>query len=192
MNDAILVIQNRVKDVIDEKRYRHTIGVAHTAACMAMRYGIDPERAYLAGVLHDCAKGYPDAEYLKICEENHIDITDSERANPSLLHAKLGAFFAETTYGITDREILSSIRCHTTGKPDMTLLEKIIYIADYIEPGRNIPASNMDEIRYLAFTDIDNCLIIILKNISDYLLNSGKIIDNTTQETYDYYKRTVL
>ena len=190
MTDEIMSIQDKVKEAVDAKRFRHILGVAHTAACMAMRYGMDVEQAYLAGVLHDCAKGYSKEEYLKICREKGIPVTDSEEKNPSLLHAKLGAYFAQTLYNTDDEEILSAIRCHTTGKPDMSMLDMIIYIADYIEPNRHI-RTNMDEIRQLAFTDIDKCLLIILGNTVEHLKKSGKAIDTTTQDTFDYYsKRT--
>ena len=183
-------VEERVKTAVDEKRFRHILGVAHTAASMAMCYGLDVDRAYLAGVLHDCAKGYSKEEYLDICREKGIPITDSEEKSPSLLHAKLGAYLAKTLYGVTDEEILSSIECHTTGKPGMTLFEKIIYIADYIEPNRHI-RTNMDEIRQYAFSDIDKCLLIILKNTVDHLKRSDKAIDLTTKETYDYYSGLV-
>ncbi len=188
MTEEIIKIQESVKETINVHRFRHTLGVAYVAACMAMRYGLDVERAYLAGVLHDCAKGLSNEDYINLCHENDIPITSYEEKSPSLLHAKLGAHFAHIKYGIDDEEILSAIRCHTTGKPDMTMLEKIIYISDYIEPNRDIP-TNMDEIRQLAFTDIDKCLLVILKNTVDYLERSDKLIDKTTMDTYEYYKR---
>ncbi|MBR5337310.1 MAG: bis(5'-nucleosyl)-tetraphosphatase (symmetrical) YqeK [Lachnospiraceae bacterium] len=190
MTDEILEIQSKVEKAVDGKRFRHILGVAHTAACMAMCYGLDVDRAYLAGVLHDCAKGYKKEEYLSICRDKGIPITPSEEKSPSLLHAKLGAYFAETLYNTDDWEILSAIRCHTTGKPNMSLLDKIIYIADYIEPNRHI-RTDMDTIRKIAFTDIDKCLLIILENTVSYLEQSGKSIDMTTKETYEYYRDTV-
>lgn len=189
MTDEILDIQKKVKEEIDEKRYIHTLGVANVAACLAMRYGFDVDRAYLTGLLHDCAKGYSDDDYLKICKENDISISESEKLNPSLLHAKLGAHFAGQRYNVYDEEILSAIRCHTTGKPGMSLLDKIIYIADYIEPSRRLRI-HMEEIRRAAFSDIDPCLLMILGDTVEYLKSSGKIIDTATQETYDYYKNT--
>ena len=90
----------------------------------------------LAGLLHDCAKCIPGENKIKMCEKYHLNVSEVERENPSLLHAKLGAFLAAKKYHIEDKEIINAIASHTTGHPHMTLLEKIIYIADYIEPGR--------------------------------------------------------
>ena len=105
-----------------------------------------------------------------------------------LLHAKLGACLAHEKYGVTDKEIIHAIESHTTGCPAMTMLEKIIYIADYIEPGRR-ELPNMADVRRLAFQNIDECLYRILKDSLVYL-NSRKIaVDPMTQKTYDYYKK---
>ena len=136
MTETILKMQKKVKRYLDKDRYDHTIGVMHTAGCLAMRYGANLEQALTAGLLHDCAKCVPADEKIKLCEKNHIEISDAEYKNPGLLHAKLGAFFAREKYGIENEEILRSIESHTTGRPNMSLLDKIIYIADYIEPGR--------------------------------------------------------
>ena len=103
-----------------------------------MCYGADLEKALTAGLLHDCAKGRGVKEQIRYCEKHGILLTEAELAMPALIHAKLGAYLAEKDYGITDPEILDAITYHTTGRPDMSLLEKIIYIADYIEPNRRI------------------------------------------------------
>ena len=122
------------------------------------------------------------------CRKNHIFITPAEQANPSLLHAKLGAYLAATKYHIGDRTILNAIACHTTGKPEMTLLDKIIYIADYIEPNRaELP--NMGEARRLAFEDIDECLYLLLRDSLIYLQTKGLPVDPATEKTYNYYKK---
>ena len=132
MTETILKMQKKVKRYLDKDRYDHTIGVMHTAGCLAMRYGANLEQALTAGLLHDCAKCVPADEKIKLCEKNHIEISDAEYKNPGLLHTKLGAFFARKKYGIENEEILRSIESHTTGRPNMSLLDKIIYIADYI------------------------------------------------------------
>ena len=142
-------------------RFDHTLGVAYTAANMAFLYGADIEKALIAGYLHDCAKCMTHEEQIKICEKNDIEITEVERKNHSLLHAKVGMYLARTKYDVYDPEILGAIRWHTTGREDMTLLEKIVYIADFIEPNRR-PLENMAEIRKEAFTDLDKCLAHIL------------------------------
>ena len=126
-----------------------------------MAYGYDMQKAMLAGLLHDCAKCIPNDEKLRLCEENDILISSVERENPFLLHAKLGALLAKTEYDVTDPLILHAIKVHTTGEPDMNILDKIIYIADYIEPNRN-KAANLDRVRELAFHDLDVCMAEIL------------------------------
>lgn len=187
MNSKIEEMRLRLVQELDEPRYQHTLGVMYTAASMAMRYGEDVEKALIAGLLHDCAKCIPGVEKIQMCNENGIEISDTEMKNPGLLHAKLGAFLAEKEYGVNDSDILMSIRSHTTGRPTMSLLEKIIYIADFMEPGRK-ELPNMADVRKLAFEDIDKCLFRILKDSLVYLKSRDFAIDPMTEETYNYYK----
>lgn len=188
-NNNIEKLRKQVKKALkkDKMRFRHTIGVADTSACLAMRYGYDMEKAYIAGLLHDCAKCIPDEIKIQECNDNNIEISDIEYNSPYLLHSKLGAFYAKTKYGITDDDICSAITYHTTGKPDMSLLDKIIFIADYIEPYRN-KAGNLSEIRSLTFIDIDKAINVVLHDTIEYLKESGKPIDQTTVDTYNFYK----
>ena len=181
-------IKKKLKNELDESRYEHTIGVMDTAACLAMRYGADLTQALVAGLLHDCATCIPNDKKLKLCRKNGIEVTPFEEKAPFLLHAKLGAWMAEHEYHVSDPAILSAIACHTTGKPDMSLLDKIVFIADYIEPGRN-KAPGLPEIRRLSFTDIDQALIRILSDTLDYLASSNDPIDPATQNVLDYYLR---
>ena len=128
MNHELTFIQNELKKELDEPRYQHTLGVMYTASAMAMCHGADLTQALTAGLLHDCAKCIPADEKIRMCKEHEIPVTDIEYANPGLLHAKLGAYLAEEKYGILDPVILDAIRYHTTGRPEMTLMDKIIYI----------------------------------------------------------------
>ena len=176
-----------LRKYLDRDRFEHSEGVMYTAAALAMRYGENLEKAQIAGILHDCAKCIPDNKKLKICEKNHIEITEAERCSPFLLHAKVGAYIAKEKYNIEDTEILDAIACHTTGKPAMTLLEKIIYISDYIEPMRN-KASNLEEVRKMAFVDLDETLFKILSDTLVYLEKSSKKMDPMTMQTYEYYR----
>ncbi len=180
-------IKKSMEKVLDSKRYEHTLGVEYTAAALAMRYDASLEDARIAGLLHDCAKCLSDEKRLSFCEKHNISINDVERKNPSLLHAKVGSFLAMEEYHVENLEIVSAILNHTTGRPGMTLLEKIIFIADYIEPGRK-QAPNLSEIRKLAFIDLDQALIRILEDTLTHLENNEKgEIDPMTQKTYDYY-----
>ena len=187
MNQKIDKISKKLKKKLDAGRYEHTLGVMYTAGAMAMAYGIDLESALLAGLLHDCAKCIPGREKIKICRKNGISVSKVELANPSLLHAKLGAFIAQTEYMIEDDDILNAIKSHTTGRPKMSTLEKIVYIADYIEPNRQ-PLPNMNEARYLAFHDLNECLYLILRDSVVYLKSKDMPIDEMTEKTFNYYK----
>lgn len=180
-------LEKQIKKKLDEDRYRHTLGVAYTAAALAMRFQYPVDKAYLAGLLHDCAKCIDNEKKLSLCEKHEIEITPYEAAHPYLLHSKLGSFLAREKYGIEDEEILSAIRWHTTGHPDMTLLEKIIFVSDYIEPNRK-KQPNLEEVRTLCFQDLDSGLIKILEDTLDYLHGKQDSIDEMTQETYLFYK----
>lgn len=187
MNEKLAKMQKKVKKYLDEDRYQHTLGVMYTAGALAMCHGIHIDKALTAGLLHDCAKCIPPEKKIKICRKNHILISEVEHANPGLLHAKLGAHFAEKKYHITDADILCAIRCHTTGRPAMSELDKVIYIADYIEPGR-IELPNMGAVRKLAFQNLDACVIRILEDSLIYLESRNIPLDPLTEQTYRYYK----
>ncbi|MGN1146822.1 MAG: bis(5'-nucleosyl)-tetraphosphatase (symmetrical) YqeK [Lachnospiraceae bacterium] len=180
-------IRKAMEKVQDEKRYEHTLRVAYTATALAMRYGASIENAELAGLLHDCAKCMDDEKRIAICEKHHIMITEIERRNPFLLHAKVGSFLAMNTYHVHDGEVINAILNHTTGRPGMSLLEKIIFVADYIEPGRK-QAPNLAEIRRMAFIDLDKAMLQILEDTLDYLQSTAGEIDPMTERTYEYYR----
>ena len=137
MNDQIPYFRQRLQEKLPPMRYEHSLGVAYTAMALAMRYEYDLDRAEVAGLLHDCAKYYSDGEIIKKCRKHEIPLSEAEIQAPAVLHAKYGAWMAQHRYGVSDPEILSAIRWHTTGKAEMSLLDKIIYIADYIEPRRD-------------------------------------------------------
>ena len=184
----LMKIAAKLKKYLDEDRLWHTLGVMQMSASLAIRYDYPMERAQLAGLLHDCAKCIPAKKKLKICKENKIPVTDFEREHTFLLHAKVGAWVAREKYGMTDPEILSAITWHTTGKEDMTLLEKIVYVADYLEPKRD-QAPNLGEIRKLAFIDLDRALLKILQDTLNYLGDSPEDVDSMTKSTYDFYQQ---
>ena len=180
-------IQEKLMKALDNPRYEHTIGVMYTAGCMAMAHGYDVKQSMLAGLLHDCAKCMTHEERLLLCEKYGVEVTPSELENKALLHAKAGAILAKIEYDITDIDILHAIAVHTTGEPDMNTLDKIIYIADYIEPGRD-KAPNLELVRSLAYQDLDACMAQILYDTLNYLNSRGGLIDPTTAETNEFYK----
>jgi predicted HD superfamily hydrolase involved in NAD metabolism len=181
------LLQKQMKEELSDDRFEHTIGVMYTAESLAMRYGVDMTKAAVAGLLHDCAKCIPNAQKLKMCKKHGIEITEMEEKNPSLLHAKLGAYMAEAAYGVDDPEILSAIKWHTTGKPDMSMLDIIIYMADYIEPNRD-KAPNLKQIRKLCFENIEEALYQVLEGTLEYLSDRPDMIDPMTKISYDFYK----
>ena len=181
-------IRKRLKKSLSEARYAHSLGVAATASCMAMRYDISlVEKAYLAGLVHDAAKCLTDEEKLRMAAEKGLPVNEYEKASPGLLHAPLGAVIAEESYGIRDPEILSAIRLHTLGKPEMTTLEAILYVADYAEPDRP-DVSYFRAIREAAFRDLDEAAYLTAKTAVDYTRNKGQGVDPRSLETLEYYR----
>lgn len=179
-------IRKKLEKELDVKRFEHTLGVAYTAASLAMCHQADIEQALLAGMLHDCAKCMSNEKKMELCEKHRIPVTDVERQNPFLLHAKVGSHIARKKYHVHDKDVLNAILYHTTGRPQMSQLEKIIYIADYIEPGRK-QAPGLAAIRKLAFQNLDQALLQILKDTLDYLQGMDFPFDPMTQATYNYY-----
>ena len=169
-------------------RFVHTLDVAATAANLAMCYGADLDKAEVAGLLHDCAKCMSLGKMLKVCDKAGTDLSEFEKNSVSLLHSKAGAVLAESRYGVRDEDTLNAIRFHTTGRPGMSLLEKIVFVADYIEPGRD-SAPNLPQVRKLAYESIDDCVLQILKDTLRYLATTGSAVDPMTQKTYEYYRR---
>lgn len=194
MKDEYNKIKEKLSKKLSVKRFDHTIGVSYTAAAMAMRYGLNVDRTAMSGLLHDCAKYMTDDELIEKCTKYGIECSETELRNGYLLHAKLGAYLSKEKYGIEDEEICSAVRYHTTGKPAMSVLEAIVFTADYIEPGRKV-LPNFKLIRSMAFVDLDEAVYLILKNTLSYLNDekeaeqSQKEIDKHSVEAYKYYKK---
>ncbi len=134
-----------LKSNLSEKRYIHSIGTAECAQDLAVRFGQNPEKAYMAGLLHDCAKCFPNEKLMEIIE-NNLHVEKVELMNYKTLHAPVSAFIAKNDFGVEDAEILSAIRWHTLGKIDMTDFEKIIFLADKVEP-KTRDKDYLDEVR---------------------------------------------
>ena len=184
-----LALEERLADALTPHRFRHTLHVADMASALAMCHGHSLPEARLAGLLHDCAKRLPREEMQRIVEEGATPMRAEEKQNPALWHAPVGAYLARTIYEVEEEEILSAIRYHTTGHPDMTLLEKIVYIADFIEPDRT-HTPRLREIRALAFTDPDACVAAIAESTLQYLEEKHKTIDPATRDTWTFYRNT--
>ncbi len=185
ISEELKKIKKDLKKELDKNRYQHTLGVMYTASCLAMRYSGDIQQAMLAGLLHDCAKCIPAERQIHLCEKNRIPMRDVELKNPHLLHAKLGALLAKSQYGIKDKTVLHAIEAHTTGMPNMGLLDKIIFVADYIEPHRD-KAPDLAEVRKLAFDDINEAVLRILYDTIHYLDQRRGAVDPVTYDTYEF------
>ena len=166
-------LREDVRRQMPDKRWRHTLGVAETAVRLAQRYGADPAKAELAALLHDYAKAWPVSRQEQIIREQGLaqDLLDYDK---ELWHAHVGAWAAKTTYGIEDEEVLDAIRYHTSGRERMTLLDKIICLADYIEPGRDFPG--VERIRALAEKSLEEALVAGFDSTIRHLLETGKRI----------------
>lgn len=185
-------IQNRLKKELNKRRFQHTLGVRYTAAALAMRYNYDIKRAEVAGLLHDCAKCFSNEKLLAKCKKYGIEMSEIEARNPYLLHAKYGAFLAKKVYHIEEEDVLQAIIYHTTGRANMSVLEKIIFIADYIEPNRK-EILGLAQVRQSAFEDLDQTMYLILCHTLKYLETEyeKKEIDLNTAQAYEYYKNYV-
>ncbi len=184
---SFVEIKDKLKQELKPQRYEHTIGVADTCACLAMRYDFDIDRAYLAGLLHDCAKNYNNDTLFKLCEKSGIILTEDEFNAPQVLHSIYAPILAKEKYGVDDEEVLSALYYHTTGKADMSILEKIVYVADYIEPNRK-KIKDLDYIRNLSFLDLDKATYTITKNTISYLKQSNKYIHKSSVECYNWFR----
>lgn len=188
MDEQILKYRKQLEKRLDPMRYEHSLSVSYLCVALAMRYGYDIHKAELAGLLHDCAKRFNDLVLIEKCRQKGIPLTEDELQALPVIHAKYGAYLAEHKYGIQDEEILSAIRCHTTGKPEMGTLDKILYIADYIEPRRD-KADNLPAMRFLAFEDLDKTVYALLSSTLDYLENKGVSVDSMTRQAFEYYQK---
>ena len=168
------------------KRVPHVIGCCQTAQALAGQYGANPTDAARAGILHDITKALDGAEQLQLCKKYDIMLTDLERNNAKLLHAKTGAAVAHFVFGENDA-VCDAIYWHTTGKADMTLLEKIIYLADYMEPTRDF--DGVEQLRDLAKTDLDAALLRGFEMSLELLQQRGKAIDPNSRAARDYLLR---
>lgn len=167
MNQAREKMIESVQAQMPEQRWQHTQGVMDTAIRLANKYGADPLKAELAAILHDVAKYWPTARLEEIIRKQHMP-PELLLHDKQLWHAPVGAYVAQHEYGIEDEEILDAIRYHTSGRVHMTLLDKIVCLADYIEPGRDFPG--VDRIRELAERDVNTALVAGFDSTVSFLL----------------------
>lgn len=167
------------KKRLSAKRYQHTLNVRRMAVKLAKRWGADPEKAALAALLHDTAKELPREEMLQILNDNAIMAENAQNRPSPVWHGICAAILAQTQWGVEDEEVLSAIRCHTTGKPDMSLLDEIVFLADMTSAERDYP--EVDYLRKLEKKDIHQAMREALEMNLHWLEESGKPVDEETR-----------
>lgn len=166
--------QEIIRKKLSDKRYGHSVRVADVAEKLAISHGMDVEKARVAGLLHDYCKEWPKKELVKVAVEQQLLTSRQDLLMPQILHGPVAAYVLNEEGLVEDIDILQAIRYHTVGHPDMDDLTKIIFIADYIEPGRTTP--NIDDLFGIAEKDLDRCVIEIIDRTAGYLISGHKII----------------
>lgn len=182
---SIEEIKLYLKENLVDKRYTHTLGVADTAKKLAKLNGISEEVAEIAGLAHDVAKNLSKVRMKELMEENNIVLSEVEEKNANLWHSIIAHIEAKDKLKIEDEEILDAIRWHTTGKESMSVLAKIIYIADMIEPGRNF--EGVEDIRKITFEDLDRGVYYGLTRSIEFLLTKNLLIDENTIKARNHF-----
>lgn len=173
-----------IKSRLTPKRLYHSICVAEKAKHLAEKYGADPEKAYTAGLVHDIMKNQSVEDMLILIESDGQTLTNSEKAITVTLHAIAGEIYLRKELGVTDEEVLSAVRWHTTGKENMSLFEKIIYVADLVSEDRDYP--DVKEVRQLAEEDLDKTLLRGLSFTIEDNAKNYKLIHTDTVRAYNY------
>jgi predicted HD superfamily hydrolase involved in NAD metabolism len=173
-------IQNYLVENLKTKRYEHSLSVRDTAIKLAKLYDEDVEKAKIAALVHDCAKNMSDEEILSMAESHKMEINGVCKESPQLLHGAAAAIIAKEKMGIEDEEVLNAVIYHTTGKKDMNMLEKIIYIADYIEPLRNFPG--VEALRKATCEDLDKALLMSFDSAIKFVIEKEQLIHIDTIE----------
>ncbi|MDF2524347.1 MAG: metal dependent phosphohydrolase [Clostridiales bacterium] len=171
-------MNEKLEKTLNFKRFVHSVNVMKTAVDLAHNYDIDADKAAVAGLLHDCARDVKGEKVFELCTRFGIKVDYITKSQPELLHGPIGAYLAKTEYQVEDPEIIGAIRCHTTGCEKMTILDKIIFIADYIEPNRNFPG--IYEIRKEAYSDINRALVFALNRTIKFVMTKGALIHPDT------------
>ncbi|MBQ4631356.1 MAG: bis(5'-nucleosyl)-tetraphosphatase (symmetrical) YqeK [Clostridia bacterium] len=182
-------MREKLKTALTEKRFNHSLGVMETAVQMAKHFGADVQKTAVAALLHDCAKNYSKAEMFELCDRFGVLLDDICKASTGLIHGFLGAEIANKYYGVSDPEIYDAIYYHTIGKPNMSLMTKIIYIADGIEPARHY--EGVDLIREMVYEDIDRALILQIDYTIRSVISRGALIHTNTIDTRNFYLKKI-
>lgn len=185
--DCISEIKEYIEKNFSEKRKLHTEGVRQTSIMLALKYGADPEKAEIAALFHDMYRGVSENSlnyYVK-----HLGLDKKYIDNANLAHGKIAAIIMERDFGINDKDIIDAVSFHTTGRAGMSTLEKVIYLADAIEPNRNYPG--VDKLRKAADEDLDKACLMSLKSTADFVRSAGKYLDEDTLHAEEYLENLI-
>lgn len=178
-------IQKTLEEMLPERRLKHSLNVSKCAVKLSEIYKCDTKKAEVAGLVHDCAKYFTDKQIKDCVEKFNIELDPLEVNNIALSHSVIGSYVARDVFNITDKEIINSIKYHTTGKENMSLLEKIIYMADLIEEGRNFP--RVEELRELTYNGkLDEALILSFNNTIKFVIDENQLIHPRTVKARNY------
>ncbi len=172
-----------LKEKLTEYRFNHSVNVANSANELALIYGEDPEKAYTVGLIHDVCKDTPAGLQLSYILENKVPVTEQEIDNPKLYHSITGAEFCKNEFGISDINMLNAVRYHTTGRADMSLLEKIVFIADFISAERDY--NGVEIMREKAMRSLDEAIVEGLSFTIKDLIDREMIIHPDTLGAYN-------
>ena len=175
--------------ITNERRFWHSISVAITAVNLADIYGADKDNCLVAGLLHDYCKSLKLPKLLEWCDKYGVVLSEEDRMSDGCIHGFLAAKVCKDKYNIND-EVYNAIYYHTCGKPNMTILEKIIYMADFIEPLRRF-RDKVSDIRELTYKNIDAAIVLATEKSLEFLTNRNKYIHSNTIKTHDYYKNII-
>ncbi|AKA72106.1 bis(5'-nucleosyl)-tetraphosphatase (symmetrical) YqeK [Clostridium scatologenes] len=167
-------IENYLIHNLKPKRYEHSLSVRDTSIKLAKLYNEDIEKAKIAGLVHDCAKNMSDEKILDIAVKYNLQVDEIFKESPQLLHGAVAAVIAKEKMGIEDEDILNAVAYHTTGRENMSQLEKIIYLADYVEPLRDFPG--VEELRKISYENLDKALLLSFNNTIKFVLEKGQLI----------------
>lgn len=176
-------IRKDLKVILSHKRFRHTLGVEETAVILGEKNGQDVEKLRIAALLHDIGKSVEKTDQLHYAQEHKIPLTDDDRAAPGVIHSRISVFMAERDYCISDPDILRAVRHHTTGFSGMTVFDKCIFAADYLDPGRGF--RNERQLMNLTLNDFDKGVLEIIKDKMVYVIRKGETLHPQSIEFYN-------
>lgn len=178
-------MEEKLKEMLPERRLQHSFNVSKCAVKLSKIYNCDEEKAKIAGLVHDCAKYFTDDQIENCIKKFNIELDSLEENNIALSHSVIGSYVAKEVFNIDDEEIINAIKYHTTGRENMSILEKVIYMADLIEEGRNFP--KVEELRELTYSGkLEEALLMSFNNTIKFVIDNNQLIHTRTVKARNY------